>query len=469
MQLRVALVAYTADAPTDVDAPALITAIQRREIGPDRGRTASSRRTARSGARRPRAWPLLAAAALLLVPLIGSVLIGSGRTDHRVAQDGESAIASGLGLEGSTAPLTPGPVEQPVLLPVDVSPITIPSAEVLVHLEDGRVLVLGPGSRPQSLWEPSTGEYTPIGRMIVDRESPVAVRLGDGRVLIIGGDIAQDTPTSGHATYSTAEIYDPTANTFTSTGPLVGKGWAPSAILLNDGRVLVTDGISVDGANGPDPLLTTAEIYDPQTNTFTATGPMSIGRGVTHMGLLGDSRVLVAGGSWEEPNIVDLFDPTTDRFERTASFPPPGPAGDPKGKYWPKEPATALTLPDGRVLVAGRRCLEENSVGEGRFPTDAAIYDPVTERFTVSRPMPHCVESLTPLPGGRAFLTAFWAGFFWSGVYDPATDTVTDAVVPPGGRYMVEVGLGDGRVLMAAGDQVKYFDPKASPAPSPTD
>ena len=109
------------------------------------------------------------------------------------------------------------------------------------------------------------------------------------------------------------------------------------------------------------------------------------------------------------------------------------------------------------MLVPGRRCIGGQPILEGRYPTDAAIFDPAREAFTVSNPMPHCVETATALPDGRVFLTAFWGSTNWSGIYDPATDAVTETAAPPAGRYMDVVGLSDGRVLVVAGGSAWIF------------
>ena len=57
--------------------------------------------------------------------------------------------------------------------------------------------------------------------------------------------------------------------------------------LLSDGRVLVAGGRSD----------TSAEIYDPTTGTFTATGSMTVVRTGPTATLLGNGKVLVAGGN----------------------------------------------------------------------------------------------------------------------------------------------------------------------------
>ncbi len=449
-QLKAAFAAYADRAPTDVDVRA-VAGVARQMATP----SAPSRLPVTFGGRYR--WHLLAAATLLMLAVVGgaAVLVGSSPRDLLRTTRIEPTVAPRRDFEGVF--VVAGPIGSS--LEGDAALAT----SNLVRLADGRVLMIGdswPDLRQQTLWDPLTAQATPAGLSLGKREQPIGVLLEDGRVLIIGGDISDpvfvDGGYQGTATYSTAEIYDPASGAFTAAGPMVGKGWAPSAIRLDDGRVLILDGISVDDAQSPDPLLATAQVYDPATDTFTATGPMSIGRGPAEMALLRDGRVLVVGGTYPETGTAELFDPATGRFTPTAPLPAAGPHPA-DGEFWPESAAAAVRLPDGRVLVPGRRCVELDSISEGRFPTPSAVYDLTTETFTAASPMPHCVESATALPDGRVFLTAFWGETNWSGIYDPVTDTVTETADPPAGRYKDVVGLADGRVLVVANGVASIF------------
>jgi hypothetical protein len=95
-----------------------------------------------------------------------------------------------------------------------------------------------------------------------------ATLLSDGRVLVAGGCPNGPAYVVGNFLAS-AEIYDPKTGKFTATGSMAGGRTYQQATLLADGRVLVTAG---EGDNQIVAPLASAEIYDPKTGTFSPAG-----------------------------------------------------------------------------------------------------------------------------------------------------------------------------------------------------
>ena len=137
------------------------------------------------------------------------------------------------------------------------------------------------------------------------RMKHAATRLADGTVLITGGMGA------GGVFLNSAEMYDPDTKTFTLlTAKMVAPRHNHTATLLRDGRILLTGGENSDGPQA------TAEIFDPNTGKFAATGKMYGLRTEAQAVRLPAGRVLIAGGRSDTGNLatIEIFDPVADAF-----------------------------------------------------------------------------------------------------------------------------------------------------------
>jgi Bacterial Ig-like domain (group 2)/Galactose oxidase, central domain len=244
------------------------------------------------------------------------------------------------------------------------------------------------------LYDSSTGAFSGTGDMTANRGEHTATLLADGKVLIAGG-ADQDPTETGLAS---AELYDPNTGTFTQTGSMAVGRFLHTATLLQNGKVLIVGGALTSTS---DPLAT-AEIYDPSTGTFTTTGGMATAREQHTATLLGDGRVLIVGGStspptplasaWLATGTVDLQGTATAEIydPSTGSFSVTGSMAEARTFH------TATLLPSGKVLVAGGG--EQNSTAE--------IYDPATGSFSITSGMEvgRSGHTATLLPNGSVLV-----------------------------------------------------------------
>lgn len=104
--------------------------------------------------------------------------------------------------------------------------------------------------------------WTTVASLAHARVFARAVTLQNGKVLVAGGF----TLSGGFAAVMEAELYDPTGNTWSSAGTINSpRSGSHSMILLPDGTVLMAGGF----ADGDGASLATAELYDPDANTWT--------------------------------------------------------------------------------------------------------------------------------------------------------------------------------------------------------
>jgi LysM repeat protein len=256
-------------------------------------------------------------------------------------------------------------------------------------LRDGRVLIVGgsinaPATASAELYDPTAGTFTATGSMAVARTDCTATLLADGRVLVAGGMGAarsSASPTSfsgssdsaGDGGYlASAELYDPNTGTFAGTSAMTEPRAFHSATLLLDGRVLIAGGESGSGDPNNAGALATAELYDPATGRFQATGSMA--RHEFEPTLLTDGRVLFIEGS-DEVGLsgahAELFDPASGAFTGTGTMA--------IGSY----SATAIRLADGRVLVVGgvHQDFAPPKAYMTKLLASAELFEPATGRF----------------------------------------------------------------------------------------
>jgi WD40 repeat protein len=174
--------------------------------------------------------------------------------------------------------------------------------DTVTLLSDGRVLVTGgidnTGKTLASaeLYDPKTGKFSPAGSMTTTRAFHTATLLSDGRVLIAGGEKKDTGVCASCSTPSlaSAELYDPATGKFIPTGLMTTGRFSQTATLLLDGQVLIAGGAKDNSFTAS---LASAELYDPKTGTFTATGSMANARQNNTATLLSDGRVLIAGSA----------------------------------------------------------------------------------------------------------------------------------------------------------------------------
>jgi len=314
-----------------------------------------------------------------------------------------------------------------------------------VLLGDGRVLVSGSGQA--ETFDAVTEEFTLLG----EAPSGVPIVLADGRVLFAG--------IGGSAGIDPSSIYDPVAGTFSDIGPMNRPRRGFSATLLSDGRVLI-----VGGQNWwPEcEVHDSAEIFDPVTETFTLTDPMSVPRSGHTATILNDGTVLIIGGydtvlcdfgpAIATLRSAEIYDPATGTFHQTGSMPD-------SGVFY----NTANILPDGNVLVVvGTEGWEGQKnviyeIGSGTFiEADDMATHRGNHRAVALKSSATC-DGPVMVIGGSSYPTS---GLSSAEMYDTDWGRFYSTADMPDDRAggHAAVLLEDGRVLVAGGHNLEGTD-----------
>jgi hypothetical protein len=329
-------------------------------------------------------------------------------------------------------------------------------------LPNGKVLVVGGedafsylSSSTCQLYDPATGAWTTTGSLPVPKIYHTATLLPNGKVLVAGGWV----------TDKSCQLYDPATGTWATTGSLNTGRSKHTATLLSNGKVLVA------GGQGVPYLTNTCEVYDPATGTWTATGNLGAGRFNHQAALLPNGKVLVAGGhivwgpySQDAANLssCELYDPATGTWSGTGSLHYVGVT--PGHPLYFTASLTATSLLDGKVLM-----LEGGSF----VPTSGELYDPATGTWTATGGLnvARCAHAATLLPNGKVLVAGGygtngpWGPLTSCELYDPAsgawtlTGDLTSAA--PNFSGLQSTLLPNGQVIIVGetGGVSEVFDP----------
>lgn len=271
-----------------------------------------------------------------------------------------------------------------------------------ITLADGRVLVYGDyasfGTVKTDVFDPATNSFLAAGDSTFKRNDSPGVLLTNGKVLVAGGTTYTGTDFSST---SSAELFDPLSNTWSTTGDMNIPRRSFFMVRLNTGKVLVGGGIRDKST-----YLNSAEIYDPATETFSSVPnmPGSNREGASAV-LLSNGNVLVVGGSdgsslWKS---AIIFDAVTNSWSSVSS--------QMQTEHYLN--AAIVILNDGRVLIAGGQTLGGESVSK----TD--IFDPATNTFSAGPELSQPRQGLT-----AHVLTDGKVVFIGGGAYETTSNTV---------------------------------------------
>ncbi len=309
------------------------------------------------------------------------------------------------------------------------------SAHVAVLLNDGSVLAIG-GTNNGTLdtvdrYNPATNNWSAMAAMPVGRYFHTATVLNDGRVFVAGGI------SPANAVLNTTVLYDPVTNVWTAGPNLLQGRYGHLDARLPSGKVLIAAGNAYP------------ELYDPATNSMSATGntPLAVTGGFGSLTVLANGQALIVGGVSGATafSATALYNPATNTWSASGNLN--------VGRYSHQ----VARLADGNVMVVGGHTVGNSSlngtlsaeiynVSSGTWQTVAAMPAPLrNDSRMVSLPSGELLQV-----GGSDVNTS--TPYNSTLTYNTATNNWTDGSILIGARTgLSATSIGNGKVLISGG------------------
>jgi hypothetical protein len=309
------------------------------------------------------------------------------------------------------------------------------------------------------IWRPESTSWSEAPSLPRPRDRFFAAELPDGSAIVVGGstdfEFASDGAIGGPRSFRSSLRLVDGSTEWVRSGDLNTARSAPTGSVLQDGRLLIAGGFYSDLPDDPPArMLSGAELFDPATERWSRTGSLKQARLGASAVTLTDGRVLIAGG-WA--SVAEQFEGPdggfSDILDSAEIFDPASGAFSRTGPLpWAAAEAPLAALPDGGALM----------VHDGR----AARFDSRTGEWSETRPMGlrTGLRTLVTLDDGSVLAAGGMPD--WENttpdpdkpfsaraeIYDPVSDRWTEIAPMPFGRAGgAGVLLADGSVLIAGG------------------
>jgi hypothetical protein len=263
-------------------------------------------------------------------------------------------------------------------------------------LKNGKVLVTGgyTGFLSQALasteiYDPTTGAWTAGASLTTARFSHSATLLPDGTVLVAGGNTIANQNGVVFPVLTSAEIYDPVTDAWTPTGSFTTIQGPFTTTLLPNGTVLA---ISAGASHPPG-----AEVFDPATGRWNSIATPTLTAGIWASVLLNDGTVLVFGGTTAPSGYTSatIYDPAANTWSAKGNFAfPSNQSFDP------------VLLSNGTVLIDSSASYSGVNQFSGGTYLVPVIYDPKAGTATPTANYPYGGDggSVTALQDGSILI-----------------------------------------------------------------
>lgn len=272
--------------------------------------------------------------------------------------------------------------------------------------------------------EAQAAGWTTVAPMTTVRAGHSSILLPNGKILVVGGCNSYANP------LTSAELFDPATNSWSSAGDTSIPRDGSTATVLPNGKVLVVGG---------DETVASADLYDPVKNTWAPAATPHSARGGHTATLLKNGKVLIVGGLNANPS-VEIYDPASDAWTVAASV------------TGARSRFTSTLLQNGKVLVTSGESASLSPPQASTTPPQ--LYDPESDSWTQAGTM-NLYRSLyqaTLLKDGRVLVVGGFGGVSSCEAYNPVTNSwSTVASLNTGRSHFTMVELANGKLMVVGG------------------
>ncbi len=320
-----------------------------------------------------------------------------------------------------------------------------------------------------------TAQWTQKADMPTAR-SDFSTSVVDGKIFAIGGGVQLKLDEFGDMTLSKVEMYDPETDTWERRTDMPTPRSAVSTSVV-DGKIFAIGGAQMKKIKGyrgwslKSKKLTTVEMYDPATDTWTQKADMPTPRSYLSTSVM-DGKIYAIGGmsssneQWRLET-VEIYDPLTDTWAKAKDITHP-------------RSCTAISVVNGEIYAMGGRGWSGIQNEPDPYLSSVEVFNPKTNQWQKRTEMPAPKTSHTAsIIDGKIYVIGGYVGegnevknLATIESYDPATDCWTqepDMLIGKSGHTTEVV---DGKIYIFGGSShfgkdpltsVEVYDPRAVP------
>jgi|GEM_PF-1504607 len=293
------------------------------------------------------------------------------------------------------------------------------SEQFQTEVIDGKIYAIGGFNNSVEAYDPTTNTWTTLASMSTTRMN-FQTEVVDGKIYAIGG---QNNWSTGKNSLSSVEVFDPDTNTWTTLASMsTTRHWFQTEVI--DGKIYAIGGRSNEGR------IFSAEVYDPTTNTWTTIAPTSTFYDQFQTEVI-NGKIYVIGSVRAE-----VYDPATNTWTILASMPT-------------KRSSFQTEVVDGKIYAIGGT----NGGLISDILSTTEVYDPATNIWTTMAAMSKTRNYFqTEVVDGKIYaIGGNGDDASTAEVYDPTTNTWTKLTSMSTTRITLQTEVADGRIYAIGG------------------